>query len=218
MAKLVLSNYWRSSCSYRVRIALGHKGIAYEPVFVDLLAGEQSARANKERNPIGHVPTLTIDGVPYVESVAIMELLEELYPQPPLLPASPHGRARVRGLVETINAGIQPLQNLTVLDRVGDAKTEQDKRVAWMKHFIPRGLAAFEALVARAEMDGVTGPFSFGEAFSMADACLIPQVYAARRVGVDLTAFPRILRADAAASELPFVVAARPEAQADAKP
>ena len=217
MAKLTLSTYWRSSCSFRVRIALGYKKLAYEPVFVNILEGEQKKAEYRALNPIGHVPTLTIDGVSYVESVAIIELLEELYPDPALLPKTPHARAKVRELVETINAGIQPLQNLEVLDRVGHVKDEQEKRVAWMKHFIPRGLTAFEALVVRAEKDGLTGPFSFGDTFSMADACLVPQVYAARRIGVDLTPFPRILRADAAASELPFVAAAKPEAQPDAK-
>jgi maleylacetoacetate isomerase len=215
MAKLTLSTYWRSSCSFRVRIALGYKKLAYEPVFVNILEGEQNKPEYKTKNPIGHVPTLTVDGVSYVESVAIMELLEELYPDPPLLPKTPQARARVRELVETINAGIQPLQNLAVLDRVGHVKDEQDKRIAWMKHFIPRGLAAYEALLARAETPGE--PFSFGGTFSMADACLVPQVYAARRIGVDLTPFPRIVRADAAASELPFVAAAKPEAQPDAK-
>lgn len=215
MAKLTLSHYWRSSCSYRVRIALGYKQLSYENVYVNLLEGEQKKPEYTAQNPIGHVPTLTVDGVPYVESVAIMELLEELYPSPALLPKTPQDRARVRALVETINAGIQPLQNLVVLERVGG--TDADKRTAWMKHFIPRGLAAYEALMARAEKDGAAGPFSFGASFSMADACLIPQVYAARRVGVDLAPFPRIVRADKAASELPFVAAARPEAQQDAK-
>jgi maleylacetoacetate isomerase len=213
MAKLILSTYWRSSCSFRVRIALGYKNLAYEPVHVNILEGEQKTPEYLARNPIGHVPTLSIDGVPYVESVAIMELLEELYPAPALLPKEPHGRARVRALVETINAGIQPLQNLTVLARVG----EEDKRSAWLKHFVPRGLTAFESLMASAEADGVKGPFAFGTTLSMADCCLVPQVYAARRFGVDLAPFPRILRAEAAAMELPFVVAAKPEAQADAK-
>jgi len=217
MANLRLETYWRSSCSFRVRIALGYKNLAYEPTFVNIVEGEQKTPEYRAKNPIGHVPALTIDGVTYVESVAIMELLEELYPAPPLLPKTPHARARVRELVETINAGIQPLQNLAVLDRIGDVKTEQDKRTAWMKHFIPRGLTAYEALVAKLEKDGISGPFSFGETFSMADACLVPQVYAARRVGVDLTPFPRILRIDAAASELPFVAAGKPEAQPDAK-
>ena len=208
-AKLVLSTYWRSSCSFRVRIALGYKKLAYEPLFVNLLEGEQKKPENLARNPIGHVPTLAIDGVTYVESVAIMELLEELYPDPPLLPKTPQDRARVRALVQTINAGIQPLQNLIVLDRVGG--TDQAKRNEWMKYFITRGLGAFEAQASE------SGPFAFGAAFTMADACLVPQIYAARRVGVDLTPFPRIVRAEAAASDLPFVAAAKPEAQPDAK-
>src|SRR4051812_34596631 len=115
--KLTLSTYWRSSCSYRVRIALGYKKLAHEQIFVNLLDGEQKTPEHLARNPIGHVPTLTIDGVTYTESVAIIELLEELYPEPALLPSTPHERARVRALVQTINAGIQPLQNLIVLDR-----------------------------------------------------------------------------------------------------
>jgi len=209
MPKLQLSTYWRSSCSYRVRIALGHKGLAYEPIFVNILEGEHKTPDYLANNPIGHVPTLTVDGKPFVESVAIMELLEELYPDPALLPRTPHDRARVRALVETINAGIQPLQNLVVLDRVGG--TDQAKRTDWMKYFITRGLGAFEAQASE------SGPFAFGAAFTMADACLVPQIYAARRVGVDLTPFPRIVRAEAAASDLPFVASAKPEAQPDAK-
>ncbi len=208
-AKLVLSTYWRSSCSYRVRIALGYKELAYESSFVNLLEGEQKKPENLAKNPIGHVPSLAIDGVTYVESVAIMELLEERYPEPALLPKSPHDRARVRALVQTINAGIQPLQNLIVLDRVGGS--DQAKRSDWMKYFITRGLGAFEAQASE------SGPFAYGKAFTMADVCLVPQIYAARRVGVDLAPFPRIVRAEAAASELPFVAAAKPEAQADAK-
>ena len=209
MAKLILSTYWRSSCSYRARIALNYKKLAYESKYVNIVSGEQKTPEYLAQNPIGHVPTLHIDGVPYVESVAIMELLEELYPDPPLLPKTPQDRARVRALVETINAGIQPLQNLIVLDKVGG--DDQEKRGAWMKFFITRGLGAFEALASE------KGPFSFGEAFTMADVCLVPQIFAARRVGVDLTPFPRIVRAEAAASALPFVAAAHPEAQADAK-
>ncbi len=208
MGKLTLSTYWRSSCSHRVRIALGYKGLAYEPVFVDIASGAQNDAAYRARNPIGHVPTLTIDGTPYIESVAIMELLEEIHPDPPLLPKKPEERARVRALVETINAGIQPLQNLIVLRRIGD---DPEKRSEWLKFFIGRGLAAFEAQASS------EGPFSFGETFSIADACLVPQVYAARRYGVDLAPFPKLVRADAAACALPFVAAAKPEAQGDAK-
>ena len=218
MAKLTLETYWRSSCSYRVRIALGYKGLAYEPVFVNILEGEQKTPEYLAKNPIGHVPTLTVEVAgerhSFVESVAIMELLEELYPEPALLPKKPHERARVRALVETVNAGIQPLQNTSVLDYLGP---DAAKRSAWLKHWLPRGLTAFEALMANAEQGGVKGPFAFGTTLSMADCCLVPQVYAARRFGVDLAPFPRIVRAEAAAMELPFVLAAKPEAQADAK-
>ena len=207
--KPILATYWRSSCSFRVRIALGYKSVSYEPLLVNLLEGEQKKPAHLAKNPIGHVPTLTIDGVTHVDSIAIMELLEELYPEPALLPKAPHDRARVRALVQTIAAGIQPLQNLVVLDRIGG--TDQEKRSDWMKFWITRGLGAFEALASE------SGPFAFGTVFTMADACLVPQIYASRRVGVDLTPFPRILRAEAAASELAFVASARPEAQPDAK-
>jgi maleylacetoacetate isomerase len=165
---------------------------------------------------MGYVPCLVVDGKPFVESVAICELLEELAPAPPLLPKTPEDRARVRALVQIINAGTQPLQNLTILEHVGEDK---DKRKAWLQHFIGRGLAAFEALARRHEDErGTSGPFSFGATFTMADAFLVPQVYAARRFGVDLAPFPRVERADRAALALPFVKAASPEAQADAKP
>ena len=207
--KPILSTYWRSSCSFRVRIALGYKKVEYEPLLVNLLEGDQKKPAHLAKNPFGHVPTLTIDGVTHVDSIAIMELLEELHPDPPLLPKAPHDRARVRALVQTIASGIQPLQNLVVLDRVGG--TDQEKRSDWMKFWITRGLGAFEALASEG------GPFAYGTTFTMADACLVPQIYASRRVGVDLTPFPRILRAEAAASELAFVASARPEAQPDAK-
>ena len=218
MAELILFTYWRSSCSFRVRIALGYKKLAYERVYVNIAQGEQHAAEYLARNPIGHVPTLAIDGVPYVESIAILELLEELYPEPALLPKTPQGRARVRALVETINAGVQPLQNLPVLERIDPGAQDKEKRVAWLGHFIARGLGAFEALMASAEGEGVAGPFAFGPALTMADCCLVPQVHAARRFAVDLAPFPRVARAEAAAVKLPFVAAASPEAQPDARP
>lgn len=212
---LTLRTYWRSSSSHRVRLALGFKGLTYEPVFVNLLEGEQKSAANLEKNPIGHVPTLLVDGVPYVESVAIMELLEELYPEPALLPKRADDRARVRSLVEIVNAGIQPLQNLVVLEKVGDDK---EKRKEWLQYFIGRGLAAFEKLLERFEKEaGVHGPYAFGSTFTLADCCLLPQIHAARRHGVDLSKLTRITRAEEAAHALPFVKAASPEAQPDAK-
>jgi maleylacetoacetate isomerase len=212
MATLTLHTYWRSSASHRVRIALGFKGLSYEPVFVNLLEGKQREPEYKKKNPMGYLPCLVVDGVSYVESTAIVELLEELHPEPALLPKTPEERARVRALVQFVNAGIQPLQNLNVLEQLGDAD-----RGAWLRHFISRGLGAFDALSARYEEEtGKKGPFAFGDSFTMADVFLLPQLYAARRYQVDIAAYPRVARAEAAAKDLPFVAAAHPEAQPDA--
>lgn len=214
--KLTLYTYWRSSASHRVRLALGYKGLDYEPVFVNLLEGEQRRDEYKAKNPMGFLPCLVIDGVQYVESTAILELLDELYPDPPLFPRAPEDRARVRALVQLINAGIQPLQNLTVLDRIGDDK---DKRIEWLRFFIPRGLSAWEALAARFSAEtGHRGPVAYGASFTAADALVIPQIYSARRFGIDLSPYPTILRVDEATKNLPFVKAAYPDAQPDAKP
>ena len=204
-----LYTYWRSSASHRVRLALGYKGLAYEPTFVNLLASEQRTPEYKAHNPTGYLPCLVVDGKEYVESTAIMELLEETHPEPPLLPKAPEARAHVRALVQIVNSGIQPLQNLIVLDKLGDDK---EKRLEWLRFWITKGLGAFEKLASDA------GPFAAGDRFSMADCVLLPQLYSARRYGVDLTPFPRIVRAEAAAEDLPFVKAAYPDAQPDAKP
>lgn len=207
--KLVLHTYWRSSASHRVRLALGYKGLAYEPVFVNLLEGQQRRDDYKEKSPTGYLPCLVASGRNLVESTAIMEWLDEVHPEPALLPKSPEARAHVRALVQVINSGIQPLQNLIVLEKLGD---DRDKRVEWLRFWITKGLGAFEKLADE------KGPFASGATFGMADCTLIPQLYAARRYGVDLAAFPRILRADEASKDLPFVKAAHPDAQPDAKP
>lgn len=203
--KLVLHTYWRSSASHRVRLALGFKGLGYEPVFVNLLKSEQRSAEYKQKSPMGYLPCLVVDGVKFVESTAILELLEDLYPTPALLPKSPEARAHVRALTQIVNAGIQPLQNLVVLEQVGE-----EKKKAWLQHFISRGLGALEQL-ADAE-----GPFLAGPEFGMADCALLPQLYAAGRYAVDLTAFPRLMRAEEASKDLAFVKAAHPEAQPDA--
>lgn len=214
--KLTLYTYWRSSASHRVRIALAYKGLSYEPIYVNLLAGEQRRDEYKATNPTGYLPCLVIEGVKYVESTAILELLEELYPDPPLLPKKPEDRARVRALVQIVNSGIQPLQNLVVLDRIGD---DQERRLDWLRHFISRGLGAWDALATRfAQETGRKGPFAYGDQFTLADVLLIPQLYAARRYGIDLTAYPTITRVDEATRDLAFVKAAYPDAQPDAKP
>lgn len=216
MPKLTLYTYWRSSASHRVRLALGYKGIAYEPIFVNLLEGEQRQAAYKAKNPMGYLPCLDVDGELFTESTAILELLEELHPTPALLPSTAADRARVRALAQIVNSGIQPLQNLVVLDRLGDDK---DARLSWLRYFIARGLEAFDALATRFEREhGKSGEFSFGERFGMADVFLLPQLYAARRFGVDLAPFPKIVRADAACQKLAFVAPALPDNQPDAKP
>jgi maleylacetoacetate isomerase len=215
---IVLYGYWRSSSSHRVRLALGLKKIAYENIPVNLLKGEQRAPEHLAKNPMGFVPCLVVDGKPFTESVAIVELLDDLFPEPPLYPKDAFARARVRALVELVNAGIQPLQNLLVLDRVSK---DSAARKEWLRFFIGRGLTAFEGLLEAnetAERGAAKGPFSCGETITAADAFLLPQLYAARRFGVDLSHCPRILRTETALLATDAARAAAPENQADAVP
>jgi maleylacetoacetate isomerase len=212
--RIKLYTYWRSSSSYRVRIALARKGLEAEYVPVNLLKGEQVSDGHVARNPLGQVPVLELDGEPFVESVAIIELLDELFPSPPLYPKDPWARARVRALVEVINAGTQPFHNLATLKQVSD---EQAARQAWAQHFIARGLAGFEALMAAYEGLGVAGPYAYGGTITAADVVLVPQAYQAARYGVDMTPFPRVLRAVEAAKALEDFAKAAPEAQPDAQ-
>jgi maleylacetoacetate isomerase len=176
---------------------------------VNILAGEQKSPAYLARAPLGHVPTLEIDGASFVESVAILELLEDLQPEPALYPRDATMRAHVRSMVETINSGTQPLHNLVVLNRF-----PEPERKAWTQHFIARGLAAFERLL---EAHGAKqGPHCIGTQFTAADVLLVPQMYAARRFEVDLAPLPLCVAADGKARELAFVQAAAPELQVDA--
>jgi maleylacetoacetate isomerase len=211
--KLVLYTYWRSSSSYRVRLALAAKKVAHEQVFVNLLKGEQKAPEHLARNPLGYVPCLFVDGRPFVESVAIIELLEDLFPAVPLYPRDPFARARVRAICEFINASVQPFQNLAVLERVS---SDHDVRKDWARHFIVRGLEAIEALMAAHEQGGDMGPFAYGATFGAADAFLVPQVYSAKRFGVDLARFARVRRAYEAATATDAARQAAPENQPDA--
>lgn len=209
--KCTLYHYWRSSSSWRVRWALAIKGVEYESVPVNLLAGEQGSVEHRARNPIGHVPTLVIDGRCLSESVAIIEYLEEIVPDPPLYPRDPWARARVRQLVELVNSGIQPLQNLAVLrQHSSDPGVQQ----SWARYFNERGLAAYEALLAIvAAEQGGPGRFSVGDTLTAADLFLVPQVYSARRFGVDVSRFPRVLAVEAAALATEHADGARPERQ-----
>jgi maleylpyruvate isomerase len=210
---LVLYEYWRSSASHRVRFALCYKGLAYESRTVSLKDGEQRASAHLERSPLGVVPTLVVDGRPLTESVAILEYLEEVFPEPPLLPRDPWARGRVRQLVEFVNSAMQPLQNLIVIRRVSPDPEVQKE---WARFFIERGLSAFERTLGEVEREIGKGRYSVGDALTLADVYLVSQLGAARRFGVALEGFPRILSVEGACSQLPAAIASLPERQPDA--
>jgi maleylacetoacetate isomerase len=212
---LVLYAYWRSSASYRVRLALAAKRLPFKVVPVNIVTGENTGDAHLNRSPTGYVPALVVDGHAFSESVAILELLDELYPEPALYPRDPFARARVRGLVEIINAGIQPLQNLNVIKHVSHDQAVRDE---WVRHFIVKGLAAFERALAANAAEGHGGKFAYGDTLTAADLVLIPQLGAARRFGVDLSVHPLTLQAEASALAIPGLDAAAPEKQPDAPP
>lgn len=211
-----LYTYFRSSAAYRVRIALNLKGLLWEAVAVHLLRGEENAPAYRRISPLGTVPTLiTDDGQALTQSLAIIEYLEETHPQPPLLPADPLGRARVRALALTIACDIHPLNNLRVLNyltqRLG--ADEEEKR-AWYRHWVTEGLAALEKLLTA---HPATGSFCHGDAPTLADCCLVPQVFNARRFDCPLDEFPTIRRIVENCEALPAFAAAAPANQADAE-
>ncbi len=213
---LVLHTYWRSSAAYRVRIALHLKGLAFESVPVHLVhgGGQQRTPAFAARNPQRLVPTLQHGEAVLTQSLAIIEYLDEVWPQPPLLPSGALDRQRARALAQLVACDIHPLGNLRVLQFLEHAwSLDQAQRAQWIERWIGDGLAAFEVLLARAPQ---TGAFCIGDAPTIADCALVPQLYNARRFGVSLDAFPRIRAIEAACLALPAFDAARPEAQPDA--
>lgn len=189
--ELTLLGYFRSSSTWRVRIALAWKGLAWESRPVHLLQGEQHADAHRALNPMQQVPVLLVDGEPVAQSVAILELLEELVPAPALMPEGALDRARVRQMVEIVNSGIQPLQNLRTMQRLGSLGVEPDAVQAWSREWIAEGFAALETLVTR-----FGGACCFGDAVSLADVMLVPQMFNARRFAVDLEAHPALCRVE----------------------
>jgi maleylpyruvate isomerase len=210
-----LYSYWRSSSAWRVRIGLALKGLAYEYVAVNLLAGEQFEASHGARNPMSQVPVLEVsEGAHTVrlsQSMAILEWLDERHPRPALLPADLDGRARVRMLAEHVNSGIQPLQNATVLRTLKEKLPGYEKE--WVRTWIARGLGALE----RAVGDGA-GRFCHGDAPGLADCYLVPQLYAARRFGVDLEPYPTLRRIEEACAALEAFGAAHADRQPDAPP
>ncbi|SDX90160.1 maleylacetoacetate isomerase [Citreimonas salinaria] len=206
----ILYDYWRSTASYRVRIALNLAGIAYRSVPIDLIGGEQSGPDHLARNPQGFVPVFEIDGLRLTQSLAIIEYLDETRGLG-LLPANPAERARVRRLSLTIAADTHPICNPSVVKVVlgrlpGD--TRDEARVDWMRHFIRRGLMAFEAMLG----EPPTGRFCHGDTPTLADLCLIPQIYNADRWGAGWSDLPRIQAVADAAGEIGAFRAASPEA------
>lgn len=209
-----LYGYWRSSAAYRVRIALNLKGLEATQHAVNLRTGEHRGEAYRRINPQGRVPALVDEGVTYTQSIAILEYLEERYPEPPLLPKSAGERARVRALVQLVASDMHPVNNLSVLQYlVKELGAGDEQKLAWYRHWIAEGFTALEAMLADV---GRTGRFCHGDAPGMADLCLVPQVYNARRFECDLSAYPTIVRIDAACAELDAFGCAAPEAQPDA--
>ncbi len=216
---LTLYTYWRSSAAYRVRIALGLKGVEVEQVPVHLVrgGGENWAEAYRARNPQAQVPTLEVDGEPLVQSLAILEYLDEICPEPPLLPGDPMARAQARGIALAIACDIHPLNNLRVLHYLQeDLGAGEDAKLTWYRTWVENGLAAVERLVLRARAhSGVTGPYCLGAQPTLADVCVVPQLFNARRFDCDTSACPTLLEVDAALAEHPAVKAAHPHNQPD---
>lgn len=212
-----LYTYFRSSAAYRVRIALNLKGLPYEAVPVHLVrdGGQQKTPAYREKSPLGIVPALETECGVLTQSLAIIEWLDDTRPQVPLLPADADGRARVRAIAQTIACEIHPLNNLRVLGYL--TKTlgiSDEQKNVWYRHWMQEGLAAVEKLLAN---DPRTGTFCHGETPGLADCCLVPQVFNARRFGCPLEGFPTILRIVAACEELEAFRQASPGQQPDAE-
>lgn len=213
---LTLYGYFRSSAAYRVRIALGLKGLAYKHMGINLMPGISEQKSEKYRalNPQGRVPYLIDGDTALSQSPAILEYLEEAYPEIALLPQDMHERAHVRQLASLIGCDIHPLNNLSVL---GYLKTKFEAHeadvTAWYSHWILEGFTAFEAILASRK---AMSKFCHGDSPGMADIYLVPQVWNARRFGVPLSAFPQITAIDAACNSLDAFIAAAPENQPDA--
>ncbi|MCU1026152.1 maleylacetoacetate isomerase [Stenotrophomonas maltophilia] len=213
---IVLYTYWRSSAAYRVRIGLELKGLAWEarPVHLVRDGGEQHLDAYRRLNPQQLVPTLLHEGHALTQSLAIVEYLDERFPQVPLLPADAAGRARVRALAQLVACDIHPINNLRVMQYLERSlQLPADARTQWTLHWIAEGFAAMEALLANSRD---TGTFCHGDRPGLADLCLLPQLYNAHRFGLDLTPYPTLCRIEAACQALDAFDRARPENQPDA--
>src|ERR1700710_3077467 len=208
-----LHGYFRSSAAYRVRIALNLKGLTADHLTHHLRKGEQRDPGYLAINPQGLVPTLQDDGgAVLTQSLAIIEWLDETHPEPPLLPKDPLRRAQARAFAMALACDTHPVQNLKVLTRLRELGVSEEQVTGWAATANREGLAACETLIA-----GEPGPFCFGATPTIADLCLVPQLASARRFGVDLDAFPRLLKVEAAAKTIKAFVDAAPDRQPDAE-
>jgi len=200
-----LHDYWRSSAAFRVRIALNLKGLAYEAVPVNLLASEQKSEAYRALDPQGLVPTLEIDGRVLIQSLAIIDYLDQRFPEPAFLPADPAARADAMGKALIIACDIHPVNNLRMMRWLkNELDVDDDARNRWTAHWIAEGFTALEALA------GDT-PFLAGDRPGLPDICLVPQMYNARRNAVPLEAYPKLVAIDARCTEIEAIAAAHPD-------
>lgn len=212
MSSRILYGYWRSSAAYRVRLALAVKGLAWEHKGIDLRAGAQHSVGFKIMNPQGFVPFLIDGEVGLNQSLAIIEYLDETYPEPRLLPDDAVARARVRAAAQIIACDIHPLNNLRVLGYLKEPLGQDQNAIDdWYRHWVEQGLAPLEEIA-----ESASGSCLFGEQVTMADLCLVPQMYNARRFRCDLTRFPRLVEIDRALNARADFLSARPERQPDA--
>jgi maleylpyruvate isomerase len=215
MNPLKLYGFWRSTATWRVRIALEYKGIAYDYEPIDLRKGaeEQHSEEYRSKNPMRQVPLIELDGgaggLRIAQSLAIIEYLEERFPEPRLLPIDPLLRARARQLAEMTNSGIQPLQNTSVQAFVKDELNADEE--AWTQHWVRRGLSALEVVTAE-----TAGRFSIGDSLSLPDIVLVPELSFARRFSIPLDPYPTLTRIEAACADLPAFARAHADRQPDA--
>ncbi len=209
MTRPILHDYFRSSAAYRARIALNLKEVEYEPRTVNLAAGDQREAAYRDGNPAGLIPCLEIDGHRLTQSLAICDYLDARYPDPPFVPKDPAERSHVLTLALTVACDIHPLNNLRVLQYLtGKLGQSDESKDEWYRHWIREGLATLETLAAPK-----SGTWLVGDRPSLADICLVPQLYNARRFSVRLDAYPHLRRADETASAHPAFAAAHPDRQ-----
>jgi maleylpyruvate isomerase len=208
----VLYGYFRSTAAYRVRIALGLKGLSAQHRFVHLRNGEQLQEAYRRINPAGLVPYWVDRDLHLAQSLAIIEYLDETHPNPPLLPEGAEARAIVREMAQVVCCDIHPVGNLRVLKALIELGVDDAARSKWSQHWIESGFDAIEARLRQ-----LPGPFAFGAQSTLADICIVPQVFNARRFGVDLAPYPRIREIDAAAAKLEAFALAEPGRQPDAE-